>query len=297
MLGWHAPRDLQSGHIVYELRTPAPPLQRYIEHYWFVNPTDDAPVDLRVDVFVDARADLIFNFGAAYLRDVLGGSTSEHARSNLDAQRLVPIRIRQRGLVRISGVRFRLGGLGAFVRRPLRPCTGLTLEPQVLLDSAVMSLEGELGRTNDLDTQAGLLDAFFLDRLLPGGSYATFQRVLEALVASEGGASIQALVSDTGVPDRQVDRLFARHLGVAPKTLMRVLRFQRALAALMHDPACSLADVASRAGYFDHSHFIKDFRRMSGGVPRGYRGYFPPAGPDDFAPNVVVFLQDSPAGP
>ena len=63
------------------------------------------------------------------------------------------------------------------------------------------------------------------------------------------------------------------------------------------DEAVSLAEVAAECGYFDHAHFIKDFKRMSGGVPRGYRGYYPEAGPHDFAPNVVAFLQDRPQPP
>ena len=67
---------------------------------------------------------------------------------------------------------------------------------------------------------------------------------------------------------------------------------ERTLRALMTDPGCPLAQIATETGYFDQAHFIKDFKRMSGGVPRGYRGYFPPEGPSDFAPNVVVFLQD-----
>ena len=91
---------------------------------------------------------------------------------------------------------------------------------------------------------------------------------------------------------RQVDRLFARHVGIPPKVVARILRFQGALRALMRDPGCPLADVAANAGYFDQAHFVRDFRQMSGGVPRGYRGYFPPVGPSDFAPNVVVFVQD-----
>jgi AraC-like DNA-binding protein len=99
-----------------------------------------------------------------------------------------------------------------------------------------------------------------------------------------------------GVSTRQVERLFARHLGVAPKTVARVVRFQAALRALMRDPGCPLADVAAAAGYFDQAHFVRDFRRMTGGVPRGYRGYYPPEGPSDFAPNVVVFLQDAERG-
>ncbi len=61
----------------------------------------------------------------------------------------------------------------------------------------------------------------------------------------------------------------------------------------MTDPEVSLGTVAAEAGYYDQAHFVRDFRLFSGGVPRGYRGYYPPEGPADFAPNVVVFVQDA----
>src|SRR5687768_7598118 len=73
---------------VYVLRAPHPALAPFIEHYWFVS-AEDGPVDLRVEVFVDARADLVF--------------------------------------VRIAGVRFRLGGLAPFSRVRLRDFTDRTV--------------------------------------------------------------------------------------------------------------------------------------------------------------------------
>jgi transcriptional regulator GlxA family with amidase domain len=122
--------------------------------------------------------------------------------------------------------------------------------------------------------------------------YESFARLLAVIADAHGGVTVDELAQREDVSVRQVERLFARHLGIAPKTIATVLRFQRALKALMRDPGCPLAEVAASAGYFDQAHFIKDFKRMSGGVPRGYRGYYPPEGPEDFAPNVVVFLQD-----
>jgi len=277
---------------MYQLRAPAPALSPFIEHYWFVTHADGAPVDLRVEVFVDARADLIFNFGAPYRREVIGGEAAEHTRSSLDAQRLVPIRIAQRGLVRIAGVRFRLGGLGPFSRGPLAPFTDRTPAPREVLGEEAVALEEDLRREHDVDAQAQRLDAFFGARLPVGGPFPQFDRALRALVESSGAASVAEVAAAARVSRGHLDRLFARYLGIPPKTVGRVLRFQRALRALMTDPAGALADVAAAAGYFDQAHFIKDFKRMSGGVPRGYRGYYPPAAPTDFAPNVVVFLQD-----
>ncbi|MEZ4471481.1 MAG: helix-turn-helix domain-containing protein [bacterium] len=274
---------------MYQLRAPAPALAGFIEHYWFVASTAEAPLDLRVDVFVDGRADLIFNFEAAYERQVIGGATRVIAASNVDAQRLVPIRIAQRGAVRTTGVRFRLGGLGAFARVPLHTVTGETPAPAEVLGAEAVGLEAALAASG-VDAQAALLDAFFVGALAGGRGFEAFGRALAA--AEAGATSAAALSAAAGTSPRQVERLFARYLGFPPQALVRVLRFQQALRALMADPGGTLAEVALAAGYFDQAHFIKDFRRFSGGVPRGYRGYYPPAGPADFAPNVVVFVQD-----
>jgi len=275
---------------MYQLRAPDAALAPYVEHYWFVTHPDGEPVHLRVDVFVDARADLILNSGVSYLRETIGGGSIQLAESNLDAQRLEPIRISQRGLVEIAGVRFRLGGLGPFVREPLAPWTGLTPRPELVLGPEAVRLERALADTDDLDEKTRLLDEFLLARLDAGGTYPAFARELAALVATDGITSTPA----TATERRHRARLFERYLGIPPRTVGRILRFQFTLRSLMREPDGSLAALASTAGYYDHAHFIREFRVMTGGVPRGYRGYYPPDGPADFAPNLVAYVQDGP---
>lgn len=279
---------------MYVLRQPAEALRPYIEHYWFVSQAPGEVIDLRVDVFVDARADLLFNFDAPYRREVIGGATLGIADSNLDAQRLAPIRIIQRGSVRIAGVRFHLGGLAPFAREPLAAFTDLTPAPDSVLGPQVLALEAALRADPDPDEAADLLDTFFLDRLT--AVPPAFARALNTLIATGGRASVADLSAAAGVSQRQLERLFARHLGIPPKMVGRIVRFQGALRSLMADPGCPLGELAAGAGYYDQAHFIRDFRLFSGGVPRGYRGYYPPEGPADFAPNVVAFIQDAPAG-
>jgi AraC-like DNA-binding protein len=279
-------------HVVYQLRLPATELSRYIESYWFVGADGQELADLRVDVYVDGRADLIFNFGDPYVREVIGGRRAAMSKSNLDAQRLVPIRITQRGRLRTTGVRFRLGGVGPFSLAPLNRFTGGTPAPFAVFGNDVIRLEGCLRGTLDADGQKILLDDFFCKHLVVPRAFPAFEAALQRAVEARGAAKLEALADAAGATSRHVERLFARFLGIAPRSLARVLRFQTALQALMHDTGFTLAAVAAEAGYFDQAHFVRDFREMTGGVPRGYRGYFPPAGPTDFAPNVVVFVQD-----
>jgi len=275
---------------MYQLRKPALALQPFIEHYWFVTP-DAGPMALQVDVFVDARADLVFNLGDPWLREIIGGESSHHDGPCLDAHRLFPIRIHQRGRVRVSGVRFRMGGLAPFARVPLYAITNRTLLPEEVFDPAIR-LVGESLSETALDVHAATFDAFFTANLVSGAGQLAFGRALDRLRGSDGTAPLGDLAAEAGCSLRQLDRLFRHHLGIPPKTAARVLRFQRAMRALMVAPDRALADVAVEAGYFDHAHFIKEFRRMTGGVPRGYRGYYPPDAPNHFAPNLVVFLQD-----
>lgn len=281
---------------MYALRQPAEALRPHIESYWSVSPDAGGAVDLRVDVYVDARADLVFNFGAPYTREVIGGAARTVARSNLDAQRLRPIRITQRGAVEVCGVRFHVGGVGVFVDRELAAFTDATPDPAEVFGAEILRVEQELREACDIDARARILDAFFLARRAVDAGREALDRALALAVEGAGRATVAELARAAGTSTRQLDRLFARHVGVAPKTLSRVLRFQSALRALMRDPACPLADVAAAAGYFDQSHFVKNFKKFTGGVPRGYRGYFPEAGPHDFAPNVVAFVQAGAGG-
>lgn len=275
---------------MYQLRSPAPALASYVEHYWFVTHPDGQPVSLHVDVFVDGRADLIVNHGVEYQREVIGGASEQVKFSNVDAQRLVPIRISQHGLVDIAGVRFELGGLGAFVRSPLAQWTGKTPTIDEVFGSDASALERALAETDDLEAKTLLLDGFLLSRLEAQGRYRDFREQLAKLADPLDG-TVPTGGSATERQDRA--RLFARYLGIPPRTVARIVRFQRTLRTLMSDPGGSLSDLASHAGYFDQAHFVRDFREMTGGVPRGYRGYFPLEAPTDFAPNVVTYVQDA----
>lgn len=280
---------------MYTLREPAPALRPYIEHYWFVSATAAMPLDLSVDVYVDARADLIFNFGAPYTRTVAGEAPVELARSNLDAQRSRPIRVEQRGAIVVSGARFHTGGLAPFVRTPLASFTDRTVPLDEAFGPEGPALEAALRAADaDLTLQTRLLDAFFSSRLALGPGARTLL-ALKARIEAEGGLTrMDTLCADAGLSARTLTRLFQTHLGLGPKTFARIVRFQRALSMLRADPGCTLAAVAVACGYYDQPHFVREFKACAGVPPKERVGYFPTEGPADFSPNVVRFVQDPP---
>jgi AraC-like DNA-binding protein len=90
---------------------------------------------------------------------------------------------------------------------------------------------------------------------------------LTAKIVQRGGQiSIDRLVADAGISNRQLERRFLCEVGLSPKQLCRILRFQQIFRALNGNDA-TWAAVALDCGYYDQAHLIRDFRQFSGVTP------------------------------
>ena len=70
-----------------------------------------------------------------------------------------------------------------------------------------------------------------------------------------------------GIGDRQLRRRFADAVGYGPKTLERVLRFQRFLGLAAREARPDLAWLALEAGYADQAHLTRECTRLAGLPP------------------------------
>ena len=71
-----------------------------------------------------------------------------------------------------------------------------------------------------------------------------------------------------GLGERTLRRRFEEAFGYGPKTLDRILRFQRFLTLVRDPRAPSAAGLAAEAGYADQAHLIRESRRLAGSTPR-----------------------------
>jgi AraC-like DNA-binding protein len=78
-------------------------------------------------------------------------------------------------------------------------------------------------------------------------------------------ARVAALARRLGLSERQLERRFLARIGVTPKRFASLRRFERAVERAATAPSLTVA--ALEAGYYDQSHFIRDFRRFAGASP------------------------------
>lgn len=87
--------------------------------------------------------------------------------------------------------------------------------------------------------------------------------LLAGVVAGlRSGAPVAAVAAEAGLSERQLHRRCLAAFGYGPKTLSRVLRFNRALA--LARTGMPFAEVAAAAGYADQSHLARETRSLAG---------------------------------
>lgn len=104
------------------------------------------------------------------------------------------------------------------------------------------------------------------------------------IIDSRGALEISELHMHTAVSARRLERLFARNMGVSPKTFSSLVRYQLLWREMTCSSGFNVLDAVEKYGYSDQSHLLKDFRR---------RHLMNPNRALDYAKNSVdvVFLQ------
>jgi AraC-like DNA-binding protein len=91
--------------------------------------------------------------------------------------------------------------------------------------------------------------------------------VFNALRTESAGPGMAIILDRLDISPRTLRRRCQEAFGYAPKTLDRILRFQRFLGLARQRAEPRLADLAFEAGYADQAHLTREVRRLSGFSP------------------------------
>jgi AraC-like DNA-binding protein len=263
-------RFQQHGHL-----PAAADLAPFVSRYWW------ARWDLR---------------GQPDYRQLLVPNPSVHLTSASDGTSLVRGVPRRRvhrtlsGVGGVFGVTFRPGTFRRFLGRPVATLTDRTLPATAVFGPAV----GELALAPpcaDLSPTDGLSSLGYSSSLGEPSSLGDLEAILRALLPPPDPVADQVagwveeiarspelrrmdLVAERfGVGPRRLQRLFAEHVGVSPKWVIRRYRLHEVterLAARRPGAALDWAGLAAEFGYADQAHLTRDFTRMFGEPPTAY---------------------------
>ena len=176
-----------------------------------------------------------------------------------------------RGTGRVFGVKFRPGAFLPFLGRPLSDITGAVLPAEQLWGPSASALAARMTAARGVDELVALVEAFLRERRPPDDPQVEFVgRIVAALLHDRTISRVDDVGERFGVAPRTLQRLFQRYVGVSPKWVLRRYRLHEAAAVLAREQHRPWAEVAAELGYFDQSHFIRDFTAAVGMTPLAY---------------------------
>jgi AraC-like DNA-binding protein len=121
----------------------------------------------------------------------------------------------------------------------------------------------------DADNRCTVAADFFRSRvnLIPHDH--PVDKAIDLIFGEHGSLGIGEIASRTGFTERHIEQLFRKYVGLTPKFLARIVRFNR-IFQLISDQEPDWSDVVFQSGFYDQSHFIRNFKAFTGEEPSKY---------------------------
>lgn len=92
--------------------------------------------------------------------------------------------------------------------------------------------------------------------------------VVSKIIASKGLVTVNELKLEAGISERSMERRFKTAVGISTQLYIKIIRFSHIFKTVKEHS--KWADVAYLCGYYDQSHFIKNFKEFTGESPSAY---------------------------
>lgn len=170
----------------------------------------------------------------------------------------------------VIGVRFHPGVAPSVLGVPASELVDVSVGSDELWGRPAVALGEALGAAASADDAAAILEQAILDRLADAAAPDPIVTEAVRQLLPWGMDDIGSLTSSLYISERQLRRRALAAIGLAPKVVQRMLRFQGVLAlAHAHEEAgTDLALLAADTGYADQSHLTRESLRLSGLTPR-----------------------------
>ena len=134
-------------------------------------------------------------------------------------------------------------------------------------EKVVKELEERLANEENINSKVGFVQRFLIRVLNTQEEDLIFDFCVQQITRHKGKISIGELERQTGYSARWLNMKFYNRVGISPKNLASIVRFQQYYHSLVSNSELFFFKKEFYDYYHDQSHFIKDFKRFTGHAP------------------------------
>jgi AraC-like DNA-binding protein len=274
-----------------------PRLRAYV-HGYFAS-SSRLPTPVRERHLPSTEVSLLLNFGTPHRRlDVEEWTTQDGAWVvGLQSRHQITEAVGERHFM---VVRFTPMGAHLFLGLPMHLIANQSVDLKLIDPALARLVFSRIGAARTWSDRFKTMELLIAERVTGAEISRSVGVTWKKLVVTNGRMALGTLVSELDCSHRTLVARFRTCVGLPPKTIARLLRFNRAVRLLdtlsptrRDEPAskpyieardaqgrltCTLpwADIAADCGYFDQAHLIKEFREFAGRSPTAFLRHISP---------------------
>jgi len=159
-----------------------------------------------------------------------------------------------------------------FFNFPLSEIENKSIDLSDIYHREIREVEEQLFEKKTIKERIEVIESFLIRRFSPIGSYdgLLLKKSLEIVKNSKGQTNVNSLSSIVYTTPKTLERKFSQYIGKTTKQYIKLIRFNEVLQDFSKHKKLSMTEIAYMNGYFDQSHFIKDFKIYTGYTPKEF---------------------------
>ncbi len=247
----------------YEKLDPSDRLREFVKEYWIYENEESIPTVQKI--IPDGFSEIIVHYGDPY-KIKLKDSWQIQAPLLFSNQISKYFFLENTGTTGMLGIKLHPTAFYEIFQTGMEHLTDQVLALDSLVDiSGLKSIQ----QTESIESIVQLAENWLISYLNNVVPQTKIRICLDTIFSSHGMVDVNDLANNVQLSTRQLERQFKKVIGLTPKFYYRIIRFNY-IFEVMKEHKDSWVRTALQSGYFDQSHFIKNFKEFTGEEPSAY---------------------------
>ena len=229
----------------FRIIQPTPTLKPFIRYYWILQDSTSGIVTQRT--LPTGCMSLVFHRGE---RLKITSRDELQPQSFICGQESGYSDVTSTGDIEMIVVVFQPHAAKIFFRMPVTLLHDKNVAVADIENLALRDLARRVEDSENHDTCIELIEDYFYKCLMYGINYH-LPRLAEVIhhINNSSQTNIKTLSDIACLSEKQFSRIFSENIGTTPKDFMRIVRLQRTLSVLQHNPGIGFARLSYECGY------------------------------------------------
>lgn len=168
----------------------------------------------------------------------------------------------------LVAIRFKPGGFFPFINSSVYKLYNRVISASEYFPDSIDELRASIIHQENVKDKLNLVQEWLDDNYKSAESINTsIYNACLKIVSNPTLNTLHQFKSDIRYSEKQFIHHFKIQVGITPKIFQRIIRFNQILPKLQGKETIEWTQISEECGYFDQSHFIRDFKRFSGFNP------------------------------